>query len=80
MIMQAPHYRRRSVTAVAQDSVHHTANRGLYSGCSSGQWNVSSMIGPLTAGHAALIVAIITCVAFLNSFIGTFVFDDIHET
>ena len=38
------------------------------------------MTGPLTAGYAALIVAIITCVAFLNSFVGTFVFDDIHET
>ncbi|MFM8891674.1 MAG: tetratricopeptide repeat protein, partial [Planctomycetia bacterium] len=35
--------------------------------------------GPLTARQAAIFVAVITAVAFLNSFAGTFVFDDIHE-
>ena len=33
----------------------------------------------LRPSQAALFVAAITCVAFLNSFAGTFVFDDIHE-
>ena len=33
----------------------------------------------LTARQAAVFVAVITGVAFLNSFAGTFVFDDIHE-
>jgi len=37
------------------------------------------MTGSLTARQAAIFVAGITCVAFLNSFAGTFVFDDIHE-
>jgi tetratricopeptide (TPR) repeat protein len=37
------------------------------------------MTGSLTARQAALFVAVITCVAFLNSFWGRFVFDDIHE-
>jgi tetratricopeptide (TPR) repeat protein len=37
------------------------------------------MTGSLTARQAALFVAVITCVAFLNSFGGRFVFDDIHE-
>jgi tetratricopeptide (TPR) repeat protein len=37
------------------------------------------MTGSLRAPQAALFVAAITCVAFLNSFAGTFVFDDIQE-
>ena len=37
------------------------------------------MTGSLTARQAALFVAVITCVAFLNSFGGAFVFDDVHE-
>ena len=37
------------------------------------------MTGSLTARQAALFVAVITCVAFLNSFGGRFVFDDVHE-
>jgi tetratricopeptide (TPR) repeat protein len=37
------------------------------------------MTGSLTTRQAALFVAVITCVAFLNSFGGRFVFDDIHE-
>jgi tetratricopeptide (TPR) repeat protein len=37
------------------------------------------MTGSLTARQAALFVAVITCVAFLNSFGGRFIFDDIHE-
>ena len=35
--------------------------------------------GALCVRQAALFVAVITCVAFLNSFWGRFVFDDIHE-
>ena len=37
------------------------------------------MTGSLRAPQAALLVAVITCVAFINSFGGRFVFDDIHE-
>jgi tetratricopeptide (TPR) repeat protein len=37
------------------------------------------MTGSLTARQAALFVAVITCVAFLNSFAGTFVLDDIQD-
>jgi hypothetical protein len=37
------------------------------------------MSGYLSARQAAFFVAVITCVAFLNSFGGVFVFDDIHE-
>jgi tetratricopeptide (TPR) repeat protein len=37
------------------------------------------MTGSLTARQAAIFVAVITCVAFLNSFGGRFVFDDVHE-
>ena len=37
------------------------------------------MTGSLNARQAALFVAVITCVAFLNSFWGRFVFDDVHE-
>jgi protein O-mannosyl-transferase len=37
------------------------------------------MIESLSPRRAALFVAVITCVAFINSFVGKFVFDDIHE-
>ena len=37
------------------------------------------MTGSLTARQAAIFVAVITCVAFVNSFVGKFVFDDIPE-
>ncbi len=37
------------------------------------------MTGSLTVRQAALFVAVITCVAFLNSFAGKFVLDDIQE-
>ena len=37
------------------------------------------MTGSLTARQAALFVAVITCVAFLNSFAGKFVLDDIQD-
>ena len=37
------------------------------------------MSGPLRIPQAALFVAVLTCVAFINSFGGKFVFDDIHE-
>jgi len=38
-----------------------------------------AMTGSLRAPQAALFVAVLTCVAFLNSFFGVFVYDDIHE-
>jgi len=37
------------------------------------------MTGSLRAPQAALFVAVLTCVAFLNSFGGVFVYDDVHE-
>lgn len=37
------------------------------------------MTGSLTARRAALFIAVITCVAFLNSFAGRFVLDDIQD-
>ena len=37
------------------------------------------MTGSLTVRQAALFVAVITCVAFLNSFAGKFVLDDIQD-
>ena len=37
------------------------------------------MTGSLRAPQAALFVAVLTCIAFLNSFFGVFVYDDIHE-
>jgi tetratricopeptide (TPR) repeat protein len=37
------------------------------------------MTGSLRAPQAALFVAVLTCIAFLNSFFGLFVYDDIHE-
>jgi tetratricopeptide (TPR) repeat protein len=37
------------------------------------------MTGPLRTPQAALFVAVLTVVAFLNSFGGQFVFDDVHE-
>jgi serine/threonine protein kinase len=41
--------------------------------------NVPAMTGSLTVRQAALFVAVITCVAFLNSFAGKFVLDDIQD-
>ena len=37
------------------------------------------MTGSLRAPQAAVFVAVLTCVAFLNSFGGFFVYDDVHE-
>jgi hypothetical protein len=37
------------------------------------------MTGSLRAQQAAVFVAVLTCVAFLNSFGGVFVYDDVHE-
>lgn len=41
--------------------------------------NPPAMTGSPSVRQAALFVAVITCVAFINSFAGRFVFDDIHE-
>lgn len=40
---------------------------------------MTGMTGTLRVPQAALFVAVLACVAFLNSFAGEFVFDDIHE-
>lgn len=69
----------RGLCCLGSHAVREAGSVGYTRGRRSGLRNLPAMTVSLTVRQAALFVACITCVAFLNSFAGTFVFDDIHE-